>query len=214
MPPDAELLPTALYLIQRGYWCALYELYIDAKRTGALAADDAARLTLHKFFTDSQRFPAQVLRAVRETFDSGVSAARVIDAESRAAVAEYDLRIARDDLARHGKQSSSALRARDDADGTRAAMDADDAFAPVPRADASMDASTSTQAHVDTDTKLDAACYEFLSRRGFRAAALAMRDESPTAATLDEQSFGKSPQASSVGERAALRRMYDRARVA
>ena len=214
MPPDAELLPTALYLIQRGYWCALYELYIDAKRTGALAADDAARLTLHKFFTDSQRFPAQVLRAVRETFDSGVSAARVIDAESRAAVAEYDLRIARDDLARHGKQSSSALRARDDADGTRAAMDADDAFGAVPRADASMDASTSTQAHVDTDTKLDAACYEFLSRRGFRAAALAMRDESPTAATLDEQSFGKSPQASSVGERAALRRMYDRARVA
>ena len=187
-PPgaDADLLPTALYLIQRGYWCAVYELYVDAKRTGALARDDAANATLRNFFSDSKRFPASVLRAVRETFDSGVSAARVIDAESRAAVAEYDARVARDDLAAACGGGVDARETRTRARDVASATDADDAFRGVDD-DGAIDAAdaSSSSRRVDTDAKLDAACYEFLSRRGFRATALAMRDESLTAATLD-----------------------------
>ena len=96
---DDELLSTVLFLINRGYWLALYELYVDARRTNALEKDLPARNTLRSFFGDRERFPADVFRAVRDAFDSGVSAARVIEAESRAALAEYDLRLAREDAA-------------------------------------------------------------------------------------------------------------------
>ena len=99
---DDELLTTVLFLINRGYWLALYELYVDARRTNALEKDLPARNTLRSFFGDRQRFPADVFSAVRDAFDSGVSAARVIEAESRAALAEYDLRLAREDAAAAG----------------------------------------------------------------------------------------------------------------
>ena len=78
---DDELLTTVLFLINRGYWLALYELYVDARRTNALEKDLPARNTLRSFFGDRQRFPADVFSAVRDAFDSGVSAARVIEAE-------------------------------------------------------------------------------------------------------------------------------------
>lgn len=209
MPPpppssfDVDLLPTALYLIQRGYWCALYELYVDAQRTGALDADDAARSTLAKFFADRKRFPKSVLLAVKRTFDSGVSAARVIDAESRAALAEYELRVARDD------SRSGDGRSRTATSSAGRALDVDDAFRPL-RATANSDvdrSQPSSSSGADVDDALDEACYEFLSLRGYRATALAMRDESRACAEMENK------RASARGDLGALRRMYDRARM-
>ena len=60
---DDELLTTVLFLINRGYWLALYELYVDARRTNALEKDLPARNTLRSFFGDRQRFPADVFSA-------------------------------------------------------------------------------------------------------------------------------------------------------
>ena len=83
--PNDELLSTILFLINNHYWCALYELYVDARRLNVLDADLPSLNTLKSFFNDSKRFPDGVFRAVNDAFDSGVSAARVVDAESRAA---------------------------------------------------------------------------------------------------------------------------------
>jgi len=201
---DDELLSTVLFLINRGYWLALYELYVDARRTNALEKDLPARNTLRSFFGDRERFPADVFRAVRDAFDSGVSAARVIEAESRAALAEYDLRLAREDAAAAaasgGGGGGGERTSRVDA---RAGVRDDDAFGEVV-GDAS---ETRSGASVDLDAKLDAATYDYLSRRGYKATALSMRDESSTAATLSESDDGED------GVHGALRRMYDRARL-
>lgn len=235
MPPsqsspdvDAELLPTILYLIQRGYWVACYELYVDATRTKRL--DDASKATLKSFFTDANRFPPDVLACVRETFDSGVSAARIVDAESRAALAEYDLRCAREDLRRRRKSAGAATTttAADGIDGdeddgasreeiARALNDEDVAFGAVP----SISTTTPTRGEneeddnrmsigVDLDAKLDAAAYEYLTRRGYKATALSMRDESVVAAKM---SVGGDDQPGRSREFGALRRMYERARM-
>ena len=209
MPVDSsdedELLRTTLFLINENYWCALYELYVDARRTRALEKSSAAANTLKSFFSDTKRFPREVISCVSDVFDSGVSAARVVDAESRAAVAEYELRCARED-ARAGRASGTASVASENvaSDGrtTREAMERDDAFAAVNAGGVSEG--------VDVDARLDAATYEYLSRRGYKATALSMRDESPTAATLMENNGdgGKT-----WGEFGALRRMYERARM-
>lgn len=206
--PNDELLSTILFLINNHYWCALYELYVDARRLNVLDADLPSLNTLKSFFNDSKRFPDGVFRAVNDAFDSGVSAARVVDAESRAAVAEYELRCAREDLqnSRRGAGGGGGEDGGEDASGAsvRRGVDADDAFAPT-----SGDSARSSADDVGLDAKLDAATYEYLSRRGYKATALSMRDESSTAAKLMEKDFA------SDGERSfgALRRMYERARM-
>ena len=203
-----ELLSTILFLINNHYWCALYELYVDARRLNVLDSDLPSLNTLKSFFNDSKRFPDGVFRAVSDAFDSGVSAARVVDAESRAAVAEYELRCAREDLqnSRRGAGGGGGADGGDDASGAsvRRGVDADEAFAPT-----SGDSARSSADDVGLDAKLDAATYEYLSRRGYKATALSMRDESSTAAKLMEKDFA------SDGERSfgALRRMYERARM-
>lgn len=214
MPVDSsdedELLRTALFLINENYWCALYELYVDARRTRALEKSSAAENTLKSFFSDVKRFPREVVSCVSDVFDSGVSAARVVDAESRAAVAEYELRCARED-ARAGRAGGTTSGASKDVacDGraTREAMERDDAFLAS--------SAGGLSEGVDVDAKLDAATYEYLSRRGYKATALSMRDESPTAAALMEKDGdgGKTYGGKTWGEFGALRRMYERARM-
>ena len=199
---DDELLTTVLFLINRGYWLALYELYVDARRTNALEKDLPARNTLRSFFGDRQRFPADVFSAVRDAFDSGVSAARVIEAESRAALAEYDLRLAREDAAAAGSAGGAGGERAGGVD-ARAGVRDDEAFGEV-EGDA---CEARTRASVDLDAKLDAATYDYLSRRGYKATALSMRDESSTAATLGEIDEEEDC------AHGALRRMHDRARL-
>ena len=62
--PNDELLSTILFLINNHYWCALYELYVDARRLNVLDADLPSLNTLKSFFNDSKRFPDGVFRAV------------------------------------------------------------------------------------------------------------------------------------------------------
>ena len=201
-----ELLSTILFLINNHYWCALYELYVDARRLKVLDSDLPSLNTLKSFFNDSKRFPDGVFRAVSDAFDSGVSAARVVDAESRAAVAEYELRCAREDLQNSRRGAGGGDAGGDDESGAsvRRCLDADEAFAPT-----SGDSARTSADDVGLDAKLDAATYEYLSRRGYKATALSMRDESSTAAKLMEKDFA------SDGERSfgTLRRMYERARM-
>ena len=185
--PNDELLSTILFLINNHYWCALYELYVDARRLKVLDSDLPSLNTLKSFFNDSKRFPDGVFRAVSDAFDSGVSAARVVDAESRAAVAEYELRCAREDLqnSRRGAGGGDARRGDDESGASvRRGLDADEAFAPT-----SGDSARTSADDVGLDAKLDAATYEYLSRRGYKATALSMRDESSTAAKLMEKDF-------------------------
>ena len=224
MPPssspddDVELLPTILYLIQRGYWVACYELYVDATRTKRL--DEASKATLKSFFTDANRFPPDVLACVRETFDSGVSAARIVDAESRAALAEYDLRCAREDLKRTKAATTAGGDGDIDDDGVtreeieRALNDEDIAFGVAPSISTSTieveENDNKTNVGVDLDAKLDAAAYEYLTRRGYKATALSMRDESVVAAKI---SVSGDDQPGRSREFGALRRMYERARM-
>ena len=199
---EDELLRTVLFLINENYWCALYELYVDARRTRVLEKSSAAANTLKSFFSDAKRFPREVISCVNDVFDSGVSAARVVDAESRAAVAEYELRCARED-ARAGRANGTTNEdVAGDARATREAISRDDAFAAV--------SAGKVSEGVDVDAKLDAATYEYLSRRGYKATALSMRDESPTAAALTEKDGDGDK---SWGEFGAMRRMYERARM-
>ncbi|CEG00268.1 Armadillo-type fold [Ostreococcus tauri] len=214
---EDELLNTVLFLINGNYLCALYELYVDARRTNALEKSVAAENTLKSFFADKTRFPPEVFKAVSDAFDSGVSASRVIEAESRAAVAEYELRLLREDLDAQRRDGTDGGGDGSGSNGqgrsTVKAMEDDDAFSNRPDTAVGMDrASTGSRASgSDIDARLDAATYEYLSRRGYKATALSMRDESRTAATLNEKDFMSDKE--TWGEFGALRRMYERARM-
>ena len=106
------------------------------------------RATRFGRFRRSSAVSADVFSAVRDAFDSGVSAARVIEAESRAALAEYD------EIGEDGSGGERG-RGRERAGGVdaRAGVRDDEAFGEVEH-DA---CEARTRASVDLDAKVDAA---------------------------------------------------------
>ena len=135
------------YLLRRGHVLAAFELYhdllgtrgarADASRATATpsgsseddhpdARDAEARDALHAYFADPARFPPSALaRYADEATDVPALVARNQALESRARVAEYDLRVATEDLERVERERADALaRLAAPRDPSRASQDA------------------------------------------------------------------------------------------
>ena len=199
------------YLLRRGHVLAAFELYhdllgtrgarADASRATATpsgsseddhpdARDAEARDALHAYFADPARFPPSALAEYAdEATDVPALVARNQALESRARVAEYDLRVATEDLERVERERADALarlaaprdpsRASRDASRPPAGVDGDPSrlFQDVlgtrrPPSSSPLPPPDDAERHA-----LNVIVDEYLGERGYRAARLVLRDE-------------------------------------
>lgn len=188
-----------------------------------------ARDTLESFFNDAERFPLRAVQQYATHDDVPLLQASVRTQESRARVAEYDAELLREDLERltmqlqaselekqaavmrrksekHSSGPQESTNVEDDAEYALSAT----AFTQITHGTPSDTTSTSLPPPTSSEIKtLNALVSDYLTIRGYKAAALTLNDEARDLRRNGNDDDGNNPDWSSIPD--ALRRIVTRA---